>query len=1176
MADASGEEVDLKTVFKTARRRPLNFALLVGKDGLVLETHLKRPPEALRRAAKQKGGGHKGAVGQMAVNGQIVELRCVNENVPRNLPKLARKHFTAQGFKFRFSVVLPGGEVIGDAEEGEEGAPAGDGAAGDGRDAAMRQKLTKAFRAMNGPIRRAAAAADAATARRITALAKEFAVEVKGGDVKRAGAILTLLKRTLDGAAADAAGPEAGAPSEAAPGPSPAADTGGGGSAAAETPAAEPDEAAPAGDDAVPATFESAIDALRSRFSDFWDAITAPSEGDEAIAREREAIEAQQARIRALYEAGPLDAARLAELAGELARLGNMVETANQIAQLGPDAATEARQVMGSFDEALGPGVAVTPELEAAIAAEIQAAEEAERIAGQHLAAAEAMADGPAKEAALEAARNEMMEATVALDTARGRERAARGKRLLTEAITTGPLGPDALRPITDQSAAEFIAAFEREPELADFAVDRASRSMNPDAIASGMNMLVENMATGFADMEGRRPSPPFDAARYARNLVRGASAEGGDYMLDAELYIRAGGPDARDPVPNDGTGQSVNLRERARSNYIADAIIGTDGTIDVESEAARTALGHLRFNPDVIDEPTPSLNAHVAGRYELLADADNRDRAQMVLDDIDEPQGAGRALVSRSTGSPDGTPVTDDDARQAVMSAFMTPVHQGPVGSCFSTAGVRRMSILDPLESMERYAELAETGVFTPRNGLDPIPAVLSFTADENPLIRSMEYSAATAMVAMEENSRNRHLQNALNEAIDGLTGPVGDHGEFFSRIGTDNWEMDSQLIRATLVRSFMVEYDSMPPAASSDGSSDRGVYQLVRIDPKRLVIDSRDLFVKVLTERVLTAIKEPADSEKAEEIRNTIASEDYLNALMDGERAPWNLGGGGIATEADMVLFGGDREFEVLDSGRTGWDNLIGTTSGERTEELLENLVEGFREHDGEGMVPIRSAGIHAFNGLPDHPSLAPLLEGDVEDNIDRLLVEPGGEISRTSLPSAQVYEVFEAITGRMRRAEGDADRRRMLDGIIAGGPGIESGTPGEVVRRIEQALDPYLDRMTLERADAWRAQRLADGHECDEAARDRKRREIREEWDSRISSISVANIANGMSLPTFTFADSNWGDGTKDVNFVVAPNPVTGEAMLYQQDIPSGRLYPMGEDWIDTQWMEVVEDD
>lgn len=969
-----------------------------------------------------------------------------------------------------------------------------------------------------------------------------------------------------DGGQPSDAGPNAAGSGGAAPDESGA--TGGDDS----TPAAPPD--ADPGICAAPEDEEAAICQISDEFGDFWDQVCLPSESDEAIAAERDAIAAQRDRIGQMYAAGPLTPERLLEIGAELARLGNLVRTAQQVAALeanSPEAATEARQAMAGFDEELGPGTIVTPELIAQFEAEKAAAEAAEQTAQSHMAAAEALPDGPERDAAIDAAMQEMMQATVDRESAESRIQAARGKQMLTTAITTGPLSPESRRPFTDQSAAQFIEAYTRNPDLAEFAVDTAQGSPNADAIASGMDMLCTNVADGFPNSEGMTPADPFDSQGYAQNLITGASHEGGEYMADAQDYIRDGGHMQRNPIP-DGSGRDANGRERARSNYLADAAIGDDGTLDVSTPEAQQALGHLRFNPDVVDEPTAALNAHVMATYDMLGEDENQARAQGILDDIEEPQGAGRTLVSRSSGEA-AADVDAGDTKQAVVSALMTPVHQGDVGSCFATAGVRRMSALDPLDSMEFYAELAETGTFRPRNGLDPIPAVTSFPADENPLIRSMEYSAATVMTQMEGNSRHDMLQNALNESVDNLIGPVGDDGALFSAIGTDNWHVDQSLIRATLVRSFSVEYDANPPAASSDGSSDKGVYMLIQIEGpgSRRSVDNETLFVQILTERVLFAIGEPADSDKGQEIANTINSRDYLDDLMSDGMAPWDMGGGGLAIQADEVLFGDEREQDDIIDEFDGWDELVGTTTGERTSELLEDMLENFQGNQGEGMVAIRTIGIHSFNGLPDHPSLAPLLEGDIEDNIDEHLLEPGREMAANPVSEQTSQEIFRETVELLKARDSDRDRQRLMDDALRAG--VADGlTPQALDDAIFAALDGYMTQLCLDRANNWRRSELAAGNACTEADRDSYAAGQRSDVESIVRNRSQRSMIEEMAPPAVTIADTNWGDATHDVHFVMAPDPRTGDLQLWKQYNPPGNLVPMGDNWVESGWAEI----
>ncbi|MGC5198697.1 hypothetical protein, partial [Aphanothece microscopica] len=181
-----------------------------------------------------------------------------------------------------------------------------------------------------------------------------------------------------------------------------------------------------------------------------------------------------------------------------------------------------------------------------------------------------------------------------------------------------------------------------------------------------------------------------------------------------------------------------------------------------------------------------------------------------------------------------------------------------------------------------------------------------------------------------------------------------------FWSQAGFDNWKVDEPLIRQTLIDSFSVEYDatlSTPP--SPDGSSSKGVFVLIQLRPTRTTINTKPLFVAALTERVLTAIGEPADSDKGKKIAQVIGSEDYLGTLMQGTRAPWNMGGGGQGDQADDVLFGTGHGTTGQTTARDGWDNLLGQTTGERSAEVLENLLRDTQGSTAQ-MVPLRTVGI------------------------------------------------------------------------------------------------------------------------------------------------------------------------------------------------------------------------
>ena len=52
----------------------------------------------------------------------------------------------------------------------------------------------------------------------------------------------------------------------------------------------------------------------------------------------------------------------------------------------------------------------------------------------------------------------------------------------------------------------------------------------------------------------------------------------------------------------------------------------------------------------------------------------------------------------------------------------------------------------------------------------------------------------------------------------------------------------------------------------------------------------------------------------------------------------------------------------------------------------------------------------------------------------------------------------------------------------------------------------------------------------------------------------------------------ADTNWGSGQDHVFFVIAPDPATGDAQMFRRNDPGGKLTPVTEDWIKTNWLQV----
>ncbi len=952
----------------------------------------------------------------------------------------------------------------------------------------------------------------------------------------------------------------------------------------------------------LPSTLDDAMGSIGSAFGDVMQSLgeTADELTGNPRHAEREAIAAQQEQLAQAFLAVASDPTAVVRIAEEMTRLTTMMETAEQISAIEgehPETASAAREAMAEFDGVLGPGTPVTPELLAQIEAERVAAETRRDQAQAALDAAEAMPEGEGRDAAIASAEAELGVASGELETAESKGQAAQGKQQLTQAITLGPLSPSAPRPFSDQSAAQFVEAYTREPDLANFAVQTASTSENPDEIAGGMEMLCNHIDNGFADGEGNQPPEGFDGVTYAQNLVRGANGEGAGFMQDAESYIEGGGHLVSEPVPEatrppyPGAGatdedfaawdrQDVNLRQRERTHYVTDTVMSPDGSIDTESEAAQNALGHLRFNPDVIDEPAPEVNGRVSDMYEMLSDDTNRQRAEGILQGVDKPEGAGAALVARSADI--NRTLVDpsaEDARQSVMMSLMTPVHQGDVGSCFATAGIRRLSEQDPLAAMENYANIAETGEYQPANGMDAIPAVMSFAPHEDPLIRSFEYSVATVMADMPGNDRDTAMNAAFNNAMDGLRGPVGTGTDAESAAGSDNWALDEAIVRGVLEAAFIVEYDALAqsPEQAADGASDHGGYFTIQVQGPgaRRVINNEALFVEAVTERVISALGLAADDPRRVEIATTVSSRGYLDSMIHANgRSPWDLGGGGFATEADEVITGQVQQ-DVFFLGAETPAEAAANTQGVRTQQVLTGLLNQF-DASSSDMVAISTNGIHSFNGLPDHPSLAPLQEGgpgNFAQNMQDHLVDPGREIANGDLAEHQAEEVLTSFRTRIGRWDGSApaDRATILDRANNVNIPTAETSPAEMRTAIMAAYSDYLDKVSADDAAGWQADEVAAGRPCTNAQRDAKAVTVRQGHVAMMDAWLSNTAARVTPLPQFTVADSNWGDAEGRTEFVIAPDPMTGEPRMWSKSLPSGEMHLTGADWEDTMWYE-----
>ncbi|MBB96667.1 MAG: hypothetical protein CML68_18965 [Rhodobacteraceae bacterium] len=116
--DQAAQAGDLKSLLLAARKKPYNFALMLGREDLVFTGHRRRTPTKLVKEAKAAGGSSRGAWGSMQVDAKTVVLTC-EEAPPAALAKKARRFLKARDLQFKVICRLRTGEIV-DSDEDDD------------------------------------------------------------------------------------------------------------------------------------------------------------------------------------------------------------------------------------------------------------------------------------------------------------------------------------------------------------------------------------------------------------------------------------------------------------------------------------------------------------------------------------------------------------------------------------------------------------------------------------------------------------------------------------------------------------------------------------------------------------------------------------------------------------------------------------------------------------------------------------------------------------------------------------------------------------------------------------------------------------------------------------------------------------------------------------------------
>ncbi|MFQ5622302.1 MAG: hypothetical protein ACE5FS_02800, partial [Paracoccaceae bacterium] len=798
---------------------------------------------------------------------------------------------------------------------------------------------------------------------------------------------------------------------------------------------------------------------------------------------------------------------------------------------------------------------------------------------------------------AAEAALNTCYDAWKASDDKRkaalAAQKAIDDKRGLIDAVSFGPLSPGAAKPMDAATAQKFVDAYAKDPGLARQAIELAGDSDDPSALAANVGMVCDKFADGFADKDGKKLACSDDDRRLmAQNALKMGARLGDDYFKGFSAYLASGKQHKTDPCGGASSPAGDPKVETARKNAInlkrtgmmSAAILGDDGKVDVTSAKAKAAMEHMLYHPGSLQTPSPAMTEQMQKVMKTFSDPKTAAAAQKVITDVKKPtNGSAKSIVRGTVGKKTGD-LTDNDTRQAVLSAMMTPLAQGPVGSCFTTAPARKIRESNPVEAMKSFAEIATTGRFTPKVG-DAVPANANLPKGENPLMRSWEYSAATAAARLRDSEENRLLNDALlggnvaGKDLNGIKGIVGEDAWKGKGLDPKTGKFDPGVkgkIQAAIKQKLQFFYNAGPRVGDTDGGggdgkSTDGGYE---IKYKGKAVKSEADFLAAIKEIALGAAGVNKDSDKGKAIIALVSDPAFKESIFkaytaaDKDYKPWDLVGGGFEDQATKVLSGGtQRRRSIIDK-----KGALGGDEGDRTRAVLDNLLTGLAGKTDK-MITIGTGGKnaqHAFNALPNHPSFNKIKDPDSDKKIKALLLDPGKKIASTKMPAARAGALFEKQIRKLSDGWGWRDGD-LLTAALDKRP-TEDMTPGELNKLIKSVLKDFEKKQVERRLADWKKEEEGKGHTVTTAKLDEKKVDLTKDVSTWVSGGIDQMLVAEFNPPEVVIADTNWGGPEDQKYFVIAPDPSTGELRMWEKGAFSGSMTPKGQNWIDGNWTKL----
>ncbi|MEP5730392.1 MAG: hypothetical protein ABJL67_13610 [Sulfitobacter sp.] len=766
-------------------------------------------------------------------------------------------------------------------------------------------------------------------------------------------------------------------------------------------------------------------------------------------------------------------------------------------------------------------------------------------------------------------------------------------KRGLLDALSFGPLSLDRPDPMEPEDVNALIEAYGRNPDVANAAIELAGNAEDPSLIAQNVEGVLDISETGFAGPDGTAltETERGEFNGMAANMLRNGAAMGQEYFDGATDYYDSGAQALPDPCGG-RTGADVAQVNLERTKFMADAMVNDAGEVSATTPEAQGAMDHMLYHPGSLaaDNFSPNVTAQMTGVYDLFSNPETAVDANAVISEAkapgDEvPNGdAARNIVAETLGIlPED--VGDTETREAILSGMLTPLQQGSVGSCFASGPTRRLSLEDPIQTMRNMTEIATTGQFTsPAMPDTPIPANQNIPAGENPMMRSYEFTIASGSAMLEDSYNHNRLDNALWEEGNGGRGL----GEIEGMVGSEAWEGSGELdengdlvdgVRATLQRELRqqlrfdynaVELDNS--SGSGDGSSSHGVFQVIY---QGSPIDSEDGFQNAIQTIALGAVGDTDDATRNAVIE-LVQSDAFVDSIYaaygtDRTEAPWNLAGGGFGNASEQVLTGREEEPSVI-AGDSWFSDSNGPAGG-----ILSGLVESMGGNDGLSMLSTNGdRANHAFMGTPDHPSFQAISGEDSEERIQEILLDPGQEIASNALSEQETSRIYEQQLRKMlrwRSVSNDDASVALLTTALRDGP-TEGMTPSDLESFIEDQLEDFDERQRVyeqERTDEWQASQTPPA--SDEDA-EKHRAALEKASRDRADSLLTTSLIAATDPPYVVVADTNWGNHNSQTQFVIGPDPRSGELRLFSLDTITGEMALQGENWEESVWRSYEE--